>query len=306
MSKLSLFIKASRFWAVTVMLVPVFLGGIGAYVWKGEFHPALFILTLIGAASAHLFSNMINDLWDYRNGADVAAKENPNLISTNSGLLSGGIMSERIYAAITWSLLGLAVISAVILSIFSGWLVMAYCVLGGLIAYFYVAPPIRYGYRGKGYSEIAILLSFGVLPIMGTYYVQTGEFSYGLVLLAMPVGILTTMLLFNHHFLHWQADEQAGKKSLVVVWGEKKSLRFSKTMLFLAYAFVVICVVTRVLPVYALIALLTAIPLYKVYGGLKEENPSAAYLPLMGASQKASVRCGIVMMAAMLVQGIFQ
>ncbi|MNF08302.1 hypothetical protein D3C80_2086870 [compost metagenome] len=57
---------------------------------------------------------------------------------------------------------------------------------------------------------------------------------------------------------------------------------------------------------YALIALLTAIPLYKVYGGLKEENPSAAYLPLMGASQKASVRCGIVMMAAMLVQGIFQ
>ncbi|MNO62603.1 1,4-dihydroxy-2-naphthoate octaprenyltransferase [compost metagenome] len=288
------------------MLVPVFLGGIGAYVWKGEFHPLLFILTLIGAASAHLFSNMINDLWDYRNGADVAAKENPDMISTNSGLLAGGIMSERTYAAITWSLLGFAVLSAVILSLFSGWLVMVYCLLGGMIAYFYVAPPIRYGYRGKGYSEIAILLSFGVLPIMGTYYVQTGEFSFSLVLLSMPVGILTTMLLFNHHFLHWRADEQAGKKSLVVVWGEKRSLRFSKMMLFLAYAFVVVCVAARILPIYALLALLTAIPLYKVYGGLKDHNPSAAYLPLMGASQKASVRCGLVMMAAMLIQGIIQ
>ncbi|MOA09878.1 1,4-dihydroxy-2-naphthoate octaprenyltransferase [compost metagenome] len=215
-------------------------------------------------------------------------------------------MSERTYAAITWSLLGFAVLSAVILSLFSGWLVMVYCLLGGMIAYFYVAPPIRYGYRGKGYSEIAILLSFGVLPIMGTYYVQTGEFSFSLVLLSMPVGILTTMLLFNHHFLHWRADEQAGKKSLVVVWGEKRSLRFSKMMLFLAYAFVVVCVAARILPIYALLALLTAIPLYKVYGGLKDHNPSAAYLPLMGASQKASVRCGAVMMAAMLIQGIIQ
>lgn len=306
MSKVNLFIKASRFWAVTVMLVPVFLGGIGAYVWKGEFHPLLFIITLIGAASAHLFSNMINDLWDYRNGADVEAKDKPGMISTNSGLLAGGIMSERTYAAITWSLLGLAVLSAIILSLFSGWLIMVYCLAGGMIAYFYVAPPIRYGYRGKGYSEIAILLSFGILPIMGTYFVQTGEFNFGLILLAMPVGILTTMLLFNHHFLHWQADAKVGKKSLVVVWGEKKSLRFSKMMLYTAYAFVVICVVTKVLPVYGLLALFTAIPLYKVYGGLKEENPAAAYLPLMGASQKASVQCGIVMMAAMLVQGFIQ
>ncbi len=288
------------------MLVPVFLGALGAFMWKGEFHPVLLIITLIGAGAAHLFSNMINDLWDYRNGADVAAQETPEVISTNSGFPSGGLMSERTFSAITWSLLGLAVLCGVILSVISGWPVLVFGGLGGLIAYFYVAPPLRFGYRGKGLSEVAILLSFGVLPVMGAYYVQTGDFSLDSVLLSMPIGLLTTLVLFNHHFLHWQADKQAGKNTLVVVWGEKRALNFSKMMLFLAYLFLVICAVVGTLPLYSLLALVTAIPLYRVYGRLKEHNPSAAYLPLMGASMQASVRCGLIMMAALLVQGLIQ
>ncbi|MMZ60454.1 1,4-dihydroxy-2-naphthoate octaprenyltransferase [compost metagenome] len=122
----------------------------------------------------------------------------------------------------------------------------------------------------------------------------------------MPVGLLTTLVLFNHHFLHWQADRQAGKNTLVVVWGEQRALHFSKALLFLAYGFLILCVIGGVVPVYALLALFTAIPLYRVYGRLKEHNPSAAYLPLMGASLKASIRCGLIIMAALLVQGLIQ
>lgn len=300
------FRKASRFQVIPVMLVPVFLGALGAFWWKGVFHPVLFVITLIGAGAAHLFSNMINDLWDYRNGADVVAKETPEVVTTNSGFLSGGIMSEKTFAAITWSLLGLAVLCGVVLSLFSGWPVLVFGGLGGLIAYFYVAPPIRFGYRGKGLSEVAILLSFGVLPVMGAYYVQTSEISLKSMLLSMPVGLLTTLVLFNHHFLHWQADKQAGKNTLVVVWGEKRALYFSRLMLYLAYAFLIICVISGIVPWYALIGLVTAIPLYRVYGSLKEHNPSTAYLPLMGASVQASIRCGMIMTAALLLQGLIQ
>ncbi|GAA0136406.1 1,4-dihydroxy-2-naphthoate octaprenyltransferase [Paenibacillus sp. YSY-4.3] len=306
MNKWTLFRKASRFQVIPVMLIPVFLGALGAFVWKGEFHPVLFIITLIGAGAAHLFSNMINDLWDYRSGADTTAKNTPEVISTNSGFLAGGIMSEKTFARLTWSLLGLGVLCGVVLSLYSGWPVLVFGGLGGLIAYFYVAPPIQFGYRGKGLSEVAILLSFGVLPIMGSYYVQTGDLSLRSALLSMPIGLLTTLVLFNHHFLHWQADKQAGKNTLVVVWGEQRALGFSKLLLILAYAFLLLCIATGILPVYALVGLLTAIPLYRVYGRLKEHNAPAAYLPLMGASLQASVRCGLVMIAALLIQGILR
>lgn len=218
--------------------------------------------------------------------------------------LSGGLLSETVFAVLTWSLLAVAVFCGAVLSIYSGWEILWFVAVGALIAYFYVAPPLRFGYRGKGYSEFAIFVAFGIMPVLGSYFVQTGEFSLKPVLLSVPVGLLTTLLLFNHHFLHWKADEQAGKRTLVVVWGERKSLIFSRVLLYTSYASLIVCVGFGVLPVYALLALLTAIAPVHVYRGLQPQNASPAYLPLMGASQQASVRCGAIMAVALLIQGL--
>lgn len=203
------------------MLIPVALGALGAFVWDGNFNFWLLLLTLVGSGAAHLFSNMINDLWDYYNGTDEAAKQAEGVISTNSGYLTNGTWTIRAFATVTWSLFGIAAVSGIILSVISGWPVIVFGGLGGLIAYFYVAPPIRFGYRGKGYSEIAILLSFGILPVAGAYYVQSSQLDYRALLLSLPIGLLTTLILFNHHFLHWQADKQAGKKRWLS-YGENK------------------------------------------------------------------------------------
>lgn len=300
------FKKASRMKVIPVMLIPVALGALGAYVWTGVFHPLLFILTLIGSGAAHLFSNMVNDLWDYKNGTDDEAMNNVDAISTNSGFLTNGKWSLKKFEIITWALFGIAALSGIILSLISGWWAFVFGGLGGLIAYFYVAPPVRFGYRGKGYSELAILLSFGVLPVMGAYYVQTSQMDIRALLLSLPIGLLTTLILFNHHFLHWQADRLAGKNTLVVVWGEKRALRFSRILLLLACLSLIVCVFAGALPSYALLALITVIPLYMVYGRLQDSNRSEAYLPLMGASTKTALRCGGVLIVSLIVQGIIQ
>lgn len=302
MDKWTLFKKATRFGSIPVMLIPIVLGTVGAYVWEGGFHPFLFVITIVGAVSAHLFSNMINDLWDFRNGTDTEAHNNPEMISTNSGFLSRGLMSESLFAGMTWGLLAVAVICGAVLSIYSGWQILWFVLVGALIAYFYVAPPLRFGYRGRGYSEFAIFVAFGIMPVLGSYFVQTGGFSLKPVLLSLPVGLLTTLLLFNHHFLHWKADKQAGKRTLVVVWGERRALVFSRVLLYVSYASLIACVLFGVLPVYALLALLTAVAPVHIYRGLQPLNAPTAYLPLMGASQQASVRCGVIMAAALLIQ----
>ncbi|GIO13369.1 1,4-dihydroxy-2-naphthoate octaprenyltransferase [Cohnella xylanilytica] len=304
MDKLNQFKKASRLQVVPVMLIPVALGALGAWVWDGEFNIGLLLLTLVGAGAAHLFSNMINDLWDYRNGTDAVAQESADAISTHSGYLTKGIWSVRKFAAVTWGLFAVAALSGLALAFLSGWLAFVFGAIGGLIAYFYVAPPLRFGYRGRGYSELAILLSFGVLPVMGSYYVQTSRLDYRALLLSLPIGLLTTLILFNHHFLHWQADRQAGKKTLVVVWGEKRALRFSRLLLLLAALSLIACVAAEVLPIYALVGLLTAIPLYSVYGRLQDRNASHAYGPLMGASVKATFRCGSILILSLILQGL--
>lgn len=298
------FKKASRMQVIPVMLIPVALGALGAYVWDGAFNFWLLLLTLVGAGAAHLFSNMVNDLWDFKSGTDGAAQATEGAISTNSGYLTKGVWSLKRFEAVTWGLFGLAAACGVALAFLSGWMAFVFGALGGLIAYFYVAPPIQFGYRGKGYSEIAILLSFGILPVMGSYYVQTSHLDYRALLLSLPIGMLTTLVLFNHHFLHWQADRQAGKRTLVVVWGERRALRFSRILLLIAVLCHVACVAAGALPLYALVGLLAAIPLYAVYGKLKDENPSHAYAPLMGASVKATFRCGGILILSLIVQGL--
>ncbi|MBJ9991554.1 prenyltransferase [Paenibacillus favisporus] len=298
------FMKASRFGVVPVMLIPVALGALGAFVWNGVFNVWLFLITLVGAAAAHLFSNMVNDLWDYKSGTDTAAKEAVDAVSTNSGFLTGGVWSIRKFAAVTWALFGVAAACGIILAVFSGPWAFIFGALGGLIAYFYVAPPLKFGYRGKGYSEVAILLSFGVLPVMGAYYVQTSHLDLRALLLSLPIGLLTTLILFNHHFLHWQADRQAGKRTLVVVWGEQRALGFSRFLLFLSALMLVVSVIAGALPVYGLLALPGMIPLYQVYGKLKSHNNSHAYIPLMGASVKSTQRSGIIMIICLLIQGL--
>ncbi|MDR9856073.1 prenyltransferase [Paenibacillus sp. VCA1] len=298
------FRKASRFGVVPVMLIPVALGALGAFVWDGVFNVWLFLITLVGAAAAHLFSNMINDLWDYKSGTDTAAKETVDAVSTNSGFLTNQVWSVRKFAAVTWGLFALAAVCGIVLAIYSGIWAFVFGALGGLIAYFYVAPPLKFGYRGKGYSEIAILLSFGVLPVMGAYYVQTSHLDLRALLLSLPIGLLTTLILFNHHFLHWQADRQAGKRTLVVVWGEKRALAFSRYLLFLAAVMLIVSVLAGALPVYGLLALPAMIPLYQVYGKLKPQNSSHAYLPLMGASVKSAQLSGLIMIVCLVIQGL--
>ncbi len=296
------FKKASRLQVLPVILIPVALGAVGAYVWSGKFNWLLFIITLFGSAAVHLFSNMINDLWDYKNGTDVEAAQTEDAISTNSGYLTKGTWSVKLFQTVTWTLFAIAVACGVVLSIISGWLVIILGLLGAFIAYFYVAPPIQFGYRGKGYSELAILLSFGILPVVGASYVQTSTLDYRALLLSLPIGLLTTLILFNHHFLHWQADRQAGKKTLVVVWGEKRALQFSKMLLVLACLSLIAAVIFKALPLYALLALPAVIPLYLVYGRLGPNNASAAYLPLMGASLKATMRCGALLIVTLIIQ----
>lgn len=298
------FMKASRLRVIPVMLMPVALGALGAYVWDGVFHIGLLLLTLLGSGAAHLFSNMINDLWDYKNGTDEAAKKTEDAIGTNSGYLTNGIWSVRRFAAFTWGLFAVAALCGIALALLSGVWAFIFGALGGLIAYFYVAPPIRFGYRGKGYSELAILLAFGVLPVLGSYYVQTSAFDYRAVLLSLPIGLLTTLILFNHHFLHWQADRAAGKKTLVVVWGERRALQFSRLLLALAALSLIAAVAAGALPLYALVGLLASIPLYLTYGRLQEHNSARAYLPLMGASVQAANRCGSILILCLIIQGL--
>jgi 1,4-dihydroxy-2-naphthoate octaprenyltransferase len=90
---------------------------------------------------------------------------------------------------------------------------------------------------------------------VGSYYVQVEAFDNRAIWLSLPIGLLTTLILFNHHFLHWRADAASGKKTLVVLWGEERGLLFSKALAVAAYLSLLLCILLDALPWYSIICM---------------------------------------------------
>ena len=164
-------------------------------------------------------------------------------------------MSEGEVQRLMWGLWGTAAVSGVALAALSAPTVLPLGAAGFALAYFYVAPPVKLGYIGRGLAEADVVLSFGILPVLGSYYVQSRKLSWSPVVSSLPLGLLTTDVLFNHHFLHSRSDRASGKMSPVVVLGETRAAKASAGIATAAFASVAAGVLSKSLPLVSLAAI---------------------------------------------------
>jgi 1,4-dihydroxy-2-naphthoate polyprenyltransferase len=305
MSRLQLLLKATRARTLPVMVVPVVLGAVLAWQQGSTFQWGLFLLTLVGALAAHLGANVTNDVFDFGAGTDQAAQQlvpAGTTIATGSQALMSGNMSLKAFRGLAVVLFALALLCGIIIALARPW-ALAFGAAGFLLAFFYVAPPLRLAYIGRGLGEVDILISFGILPLVGAYYVQSGNISSSALLVSLPVGLYTTAVLYFHHFLHWRADASVGKITPVVALGERNA-RIAGTLLLLFIALTIILDASlQVLPWYSFLAAFTVLPVLQAVrqatGDLKH------YINLMAANLNGNLLAGLLIFIALLVRGIF-
>ncbi len=157
----------------------------------------------------------------------------------------------------------LTTIVGLYLTLLTGPIVLFLGAIGLFFAYFHVAPPLRLAYRGLGLSELGIFLSFGILPVVGSFYVQAGYVSSVAELVGLPLGFLTTTVLINHDQIFFDAYRKAGKKSYTVTVGRKMAIVTAFALTLISYAIVLGAVVWGSLPAFAGLVLLT-LPLYLI------------------------------------------
>jgi len=303
MSRFQLFLRVTRARTLPVMIAPVVIGAVLAWQQDGHFQWGLFVLALVGALAAHLGANVINDVFDFAGGADQAAyaiMPEGKTITTGSQFLLNGRLSLRAYRGLAIGCFAVALLCGIVLTLFRPW-ALAFGVAGFLLAYFYVAPPLRLAYIGRGLGEVDILISFGILPLVGSYYIQTGTVTLSTLLASLPIGLFTTAVLYFHHFLHWRADKTVGKITPVVALGENGARIVGAILLFLIALTVFIDALLSVFPWYSVIAAFTIIPvliaLRQANGDLKQ------YLKLMAANFNADLQMALLIIAALLVRG---
>ncbi len=246
-------------WAMQVrapfLLLAVLLVAIGgAVAWHdGIFHLGRFLLCLIGIVSAHASVNLFNEVSDFKTGIDRNTRRTP--FSGGSGNLPSGATSHR--SVLTAAILTLA-LSAVIglyLTIAAGWLVALFAVIGGVTIVVYTPLLAKWGI-----GEAAAGLSLGSLVVAGTYYAMIGTLTPRVLLLSVPPGILTALLLLLNEYPDVAADREGGRRHLVIRLGYRGASMVYAVSLALSYVILIAGVAARLFPLPALLACLT-IPL---------------------------------------------
>lgn len=208
--------QASRPSFYIATLVPLLLGYIAAGKDTGIWKPGIFSLVLICSFFLHLSANLANDVFDHLQGVDGGGNIG------GSRALQDGKISLRAYA-VALSLLFAA-------SLMLGGIGVAYTGLYGIWAiiifaifssFFYVAPPIRYGYRALG--EVMVFLNMGVVMTAGTYYTLTGLWSAKALALSVPVGLMVAGILYYQSLPEIETDKAAGKHTLANVLGPRRA-----------------------------------------------------------------------------------
>lgn len=216
-SKLMILFLASRPKFLTASVTPVLVGSALGFAVAGTFDWPLFLLALFATMALHSGANIANDYFDHLSGNDWANK-NVTPFSGGRRFIQDGILSPKatILASLFCLTIG-AMLGVIILLITQSVFILTLGLIGLLGGFFYTAPPVKLGYRGIGEFVIAFL--FGILPVYGSYYLQTGAIDLVPLPAACIVGILIFLVVFINEFPDLAADAAVNKKTLVVRLG---------------------------------------------------------------------------------------
>jgi 1,4-dihydroxy-2-naphthoate polyprenyltransferase len=241
---------------LTAIIVPILIGA--AWVAHQQvivpFPSGLFWLTLFAGIFLHIAANTFNDYFDWRSGTD---KVNNNYFLPYSGgsrSIELGLVNERALFAVASISLALSTLIGIILTIQQGIGILLFGAVGAFSAFFYTAPPLRLAAR-RGLGELAVCLNFGPLAVAGTVYALTGSVSWIDFLVGLPIGLLTTAILWINQFPDVEADRETGKMNLVVTLGRRQARWGYLLLLIVAFGLVVYGVVIGIYPVGGMLIL---------------------------------------------------
>ncbi len=255
MSRIVFWFKASRPEFLTGSLMPVLVGG--ALVWseRGTLDWGLWLLTALGMALLHSAANLANDYYDHVSGNDEINVTFVRPFTGGSRLIQQGLVPPRAILIASLTCLTTGAIIGLYLTWLCGWVILALGVVGGLSGFFYTAKPLQLGYRGLG--EICIALDFGILPLLGTYYVQTGQLSWAAFWVSLPVTCLITAVLWINQFPDFEADRAVSKRHWVVRLGLRRAAHVYAGLVVGAYVTTALAVLVAGLSPWILLALVT-------------------------------------------------
>ena len=191
-------------------VVPVAVGSAVA-LRDGAFHPLVAFVALLGAILLQVGTNLANDYYDFKRGADTADRLGPPRATQQ------GWLAPRAVLAGALSCFGAAFVLGIYLVAVGGPVLLVIGLASIAAGLAYTAGPFPLAYNGLG--DVFVLVFFGFVAVGGTHFVQAHAVSALALWAAVPVGLLGVALLAVNNTRDAKTDAAAGKRTLVVRLG---------------------------------------------------------------------------------------
>jgi 1,4-dihydroxy-2-naphthoate octaprenyltransferase len=245
---LKAWIQASRPPFFIATLAPLLIGWISAKAYG--LHPDRFLLVVLGSFVVHLVTNLANDYFDYIKGTDSGES-----IGGSRVIQEGKILPDVLLKVIVILYCIAFLIAFIIMFSLNLFVILPLILFAAFSSFFYVAPPIRYGYYGFG--ELFVGINMGPIIVVGTYWVIAGRFDWVPFYISLPVGLMVASILYYQSLPDMKTDLAAGKYTLAVKLGKKGAFTGLIVFWVLIYMAVISLILTKVLSWHALIFLIS-------------------------------------------------
>lgn len=253
--RLTAFLTALRVHFVPPSFLPAILCGIIAWSREDVFQPLFFLLTVMGVTVNHFGLNMVDDVFDFRQSVDRARAGEKNPYSGGSGVITANLLTDKQLLNASFACFAVTTITGLYLASQTGWPVLALGLFGLFCSIYYTAPPIRFGYRGLG--ELALLVNFGPVIGMGSYYVQAGKFGLEPLLVSLILGLMMWSMIIINEVPDYDDDRVAGKLNLVARFGRRAGMWLFFAGLAASYCVLLGAVAFGICPPHILLGLMS-------------------------------------------------
>ncbi|MEN6483943.1 MAG: prenyltransferase [Syntrophobacteraceae bacterium] len=303
MQKLLLWFKETRPQFLYLSVVLAFLGTAIAWYY-GPVNTGYALLAGFGLVLTHGSVNAINDYFDYKSGIDLNVERTP--FSGGSGLVPEGKLPLRqaLWVGIATSVAALFI--GIFFAFASGWKLVPLLVVAALCMVLYTPVILK-----TPWPEWSPGLGLGILPILGFYFVQTGEYAWVVVAASVPSGILVHNLLLLNEFPDVEADRKGGRKTTPVLFGMEAAGKLFRAATLAVYAWIAGCVLATVvtghvvMPVYCLIALPTFPLALKAMQGSREYRDRSKLVPALGSNVMFILLTQVLLGIAYILEKLF-
>lgn len=205
--------RATRVYSLGASTAPMMVV-LGALLRSGSLRLLPFLLAFVVALAAQISSNFANDYFDFKGGRDTSKR-----VGFSRVLVTGEVTPRQMRVALLIST-GITIVAGLAATLLTGaWGLLAVGVAVVVGIYAYSSGPFAFSTHGLG--DVAVVVFYGLTPILATYWAIAGTPPLCLLLLALGLGMWEDNILVCNNYRDYAEDRDSGKVTLIVRMGER-------------------------------------------------------------------------------------